>query len=238
MKNFMLSLCIFSGAIISSYSQEATYGLTAGVNYAMGGQVTGKSSGGIYTDDTFNATGKPGFQAGPFLEMNFHDFFLKTEVVYSYHRTEFAFPKKASTYAVKKINVPILIGFNVYDSFGVFFGPAYSHMLSATLEGKEFTEKEPVQIFGEDIQNQTTPINIQIGARYDFRRFGLDIRYEHNLSSAEPEHIDIYHDAPGYYGINRATVDDARLSQIILSVTYKIGGPGVNRRRGGWSYRR
>lgn len=220
MKGFILGLCLIFVTVTSISAQELGYGLTGGVNYAMGGQITGISSGGLYTDDTFKAEPQVGFHGGAFLQVNFGKFFIRPEVIYTAIETEFPFPVNPSTYSVEKLDIPLLFGYNIFGPLDVYAGPVYSNIMSSTLMGNESTA--PIVV-------QNSPINAQIGAKVEFGRFGLDLRYEHTLSSAEPQELDIVNDD---YGINRATFDDARLNQIILSIIFKIGGPGLNEGRG------
>lgn len=219
MKKIVLSLCLVFGVISFSFSQELSYGLKGGINYAMGGQITGISSGGLYTDDTFEASGQIGFHGGAFLQVNFGNFFVRPEVVYSSLETQFDFPNSPSTYSVETFTVPLLVGYNIFGPLDLYAGPVYSNILNASLMGNE-AEGEIV------VQN--TPINGQVGAKVEFGRFGIDVRYEHSLSTADPYPIDIVNSD---YGVNRATFDDTRLNQIIVSVIFKIGGPGLNVRR-------
>lgn len=219
MKNILFGiLCIFGG-IFSGFSQELSYGLKGGINYTMGGQITGNSSNGIYYDGTVEGSGQIGFHGGAFLQVNFGKFFVRPEIVYTTIKSEFEFPEDASTYAVEKFDIPLLLGYNVYGPVDVFAGPVYSNILSSTLEGNE--SEEPIVV-------QNSPINFQAGVKVEFGRFGVDVRYEHTLSSAEVQQLDILNSE---YGINRATFDDARLNQIIVGVIFKLGGPGLNERR-------
>lgn len=220
MKNYVLVLCIAFGAFSSSYSQEFSYGFKGGINYALGGQITGISSGGIYFDGTVEGTPEIGFHGGAFVQVDFGKFFVRPEVVYVSLKSEFDFPIKPSTYSVEKVNVPLLFGYNVYGPFDVYAGPVYSNILTSRLMGDESPDP---------IVAQNSPINLQAGAKVEFGRFGLDLRYEHSLSTVETQQVDIVNSE---YGINLADFEDARLNQIVLSVIFKLGGPGLNERRG------
>lgn len=216
MKKYILSFCILCGLFTTAYSQDFSYGLKAGVNYTMGGPITGIDSGEGYFAETVEASGSVGFHGGVFLEIGFNRFFVRPEVVYATLETEYDFPIQPSTYAVERFSMPLLVGYNAYGPLDIYAGPVYSNVMNATLEGEEFLN--PIIV-------QNSPINAQVGAKVEFGRFGLDIRYEHSLSTAEELSLDIEN---ADYGINKATFNDARLNQIIVSIIFKIGGPGLN----------
>lgn len=219
MKKIILGLGIFFSLISSAYSQEFSYGLKGGVNYSMGGQITGESSGVGNWDETLEGTPAIGFHGGVFAQVNFGKFFIRPEVVYTSLELDFEFPTKTSTYSVQKFDIPLMIGYNVWGPLDVYAGPSYSNILDSSLMGNEL--EAPIVV-------QNTPINAQAGAKVEFGRFGLDVRYEHSLSTAEVQDLDIVRSE---YGVNRAYFDDARINQIIVSVIFKIGGPGLNERR-------
>ncbi|NJW53519.1 porin family protein [Salinimicrobium oceani] len=219
MKKCIVGLGIFFSLISSAFSQEFSYGLKGGVNYSMGGQITGESSGVGNWDETIEGTPAYGFHGGVFGQVNFGKFFIRPEVVYTSLELDFEFPEKTSTYSVQKFDIPLMIGYNVWGPLDIFAGPSYSNILDSALMGNEL--EDPIVV-------QNTPINAQIGAKVEFGRFGIDVRYEHSLSNAEVQNLDIVRSE---YGVNRAYFDDARINQLIVGVIFKIGGPGLNERR-------
>ena len=219
MKNSFFALIFIFGGISLGFSQELSYGLKGGINYTMGGQITGIDSGGGQFSGTVEGSGEVGFHGGAFLQVNFGNFFVRPEVVYTSIESTFDFPIQPAAYSVEKFDIPFLLGYNVYGPVDVFAGPVYSNILNSRLEGEEVLNTIVVQ---------NSPINFQVGAKVEFGRFGIDIRYERTLSQAEPQGLDIIN---AEYGINRATFDDSRLNQIIVGVILKLGGPGLNQRR-------
>ncbi|WP_029035365.1 outer membrane beta-barrel protein [Salinimicrobium terrae] len=227
MKKYLLSLIIILAATVSSFSQTTfSYGLKGGINYSMGGEIQGESSGEGYWDGIAEGEGAIGFHGGIFAQVNFGNFFIRPEVVYNSLTQEFAIPlrEENTEYSVQTFTIPLLVGYNIYGPLDIYAGPVYSNVLDAKLFGEE-TERLIV------VQN--TPINAQIGTKAEFGRFGLDIRYEHSLSNAERQNLEM--DNKGVFGgaggANRAYFEDARLNQVIVSLIFKIGGPGLNERR-------
>ncbi len=229
---FLVVLMLFS---FSGFSQEFGYGygVKGGVNYAMGGQITGSDSSLDYWGGTAQGEGGIGYHGGAYLQLNFGRFLIRPEVVYNSLKQNFDIPLRESftSFNVETITVPLLIGYKIFGPFEIYTGPVYSNVMDAKLEGLESAERT--------ILVQNTPINVQAGAKFEFGRFGLDIRYEHSLSKEERQNLSFNNNYFGGRngGANKGWFDDSRLNQIILSATFKIGGSGLNvRRRSGSCY--
>ncbi|MCX2837457.1 outer membrane beta-barrel protein [Salinimicrobium sp. MT39] len=219
MKKYLLGLFFILTTVSICFSQELSYGLKAGVNHPMGGEIVGLQNNYAFQKNTSEAEGNLGFHGGIFLQVDFGKFFVRPEVVYTSLDTEFTFIEETSIYSVQKFDIPLLVGYNIWGPIDIYAGPVYSNILDATLEGEEFLN--PIVV-------QDTPINAQAGVKVEFGRFGLDLRYERSLSSAELQRLDF---GEGYNEINEAEFTDSRLNQIIVGVIFKIGGPGLNERR-------
>ena len=210
----------------ASNAQEFSFGIKGGPSYVMGGQITGRVGGGTDFGGTVEADSKFKYHGGGFFEVRFNKFLLRPELIYSAMETEFGFPTRPSTYAVEKISVPLLFGYNVWGPVDIYAGPAYQKILDATLEGNE--ADQPVVV-------QNSPLAAQAGIKAAFGRFELDLRYDRTLASKEPYIINIVNRGDDGYGINTADFDDSRLNQILLSISFKIFDSAANpgRRKGG-----
>lgn len=211
-------------------AQEFKFGLKGGINKTFGGQITGIQSTNQYTGDTFNAEGEIGFHGGLWAELGFGKFFIRPEVMYSKLESRFDFPLRPSIYNVDLLSVPFLVGYNVWGPIDIYAGPSYNNVMDARLQGTEPIESPPLIVV------QNFPLSAQVGAKAEFGAFGIDVRYDRTLATEESQGIDIVNSD---YGINRATFDDARLHQIIVSLTIKIWDSetaGQRRRRGGSCY--
>jgi len=224
-KSFYL---LFIGLLCISMSnaQEFSFGIKGGPSYVMGGQITGITSNGINFGGTVEGDSQFKYHGGGFFEIRFDKFLIRPEVIYSAMEVEFGFPTQPSVYAVDKISVPLLFGYNVWGPVDVYAGPAYQKILDATLEGNEASDP---------VIAQNSPLAAQVGVKAAFGRFELDLRYDRSLSSAEPYVIDIEENGANGYGINLADFDDSRLNQILLSLSFKIFDSNANpgRRKGG-----
>ncbi len=230
MKRLFIILICLGGFHTGVQAQEFQFGLKGGVNKTYGGQITGIASTPVYTDDTFNAEGEIGFHGGAWVQLNFGRFFLRPEVVYSKLESRFDFPDSPAIYNVDELSVPFLAGFNIWGPLDVYAGPAYKKIMDARLEGAEPTDDPPLIVV------QNFPISAQVGAKVEFGSFGIDVRYDRTLATEETQGVDIVNST---YGINRANFDDARLNQIIVSLTIKLfdsENAGKKRRRGGSCY--
>lgn len=250
MRTYFIPLFILFGISLSS-AQQFSYGLKAGTNFTNGGEIRGNSHIDEETNEYLYWTGssqgetKAGFHGGGFLEVTFGNFFLRPELVYTSIKSEFIFPFKSSVYSIEKLDLPFLVGYNVGKIGGLYAGPVYSPMIKNRLEHKESTlikyEDHIDYVPGQSLNNPSVPLNIQLGLRSEFNQLGIDLRYEYSLAGSEPEKIDMLNQEVGTQigGINVVTVEDAGISQVILSLTYKFNrAEDSSGRRAGYSYSR
>lgn len=239
MKRIILSLLIcFAGLQTTEVeAQELKFGLKGGVNKTYGGQVTGIDSGipAEYTSDTFEAEGEIGYHGGLWAQVNFGKFFVRPEIMYSALKSRFDFPQGPSIYAVDVVSVPLLLGFNIYGPLDIYAGPAYNNILDSTIERMEPIDNPPQVVV------QNSPLNAQVGIKAEFGSFGIDVRYDHSLATREPQTgVDFVSDNRDFEvpTLNKADIDDARLNQIIVSLTLKLfdSANAGNRRKGGNCY--
>ncbi|MFD2517959.1 outer membrane beta-barrel protein [Salinimicrobium flavum] len=229
MKKYLLGLLFVLAATLTGYSQTFSYGLKGGINYSMGGEIQGNNSTLSYWDGIAEGEGALGFHGGVFGQVNFGKFFIRPEIVYSSLTQEFAIPKRDENteFNVQTFTIPVLLGYNIYGPLDIYAGPVYSNILESQIPDEELNDHIVVQ---------NTPINAQIGAKVEFGRFGVDVRYEHSLSDAERQAVDFINSEYGgnQGGANKGWFNDSRLNQVIVSLIFKIGGPGLNegRRRG------
>ena len=228
----LISLTSFSFSQMNA--QQFQVGLKGGINKTFGGQITGIDSGvpADYTSDTFEAEGEIGFHGGGWVQVNFGKFFVRPELVYSKLESRFDFPQGPTLFEVEELSVPLLIGYNIYGPLDVYGGVAYKNIISATIERIEPTDN-PAEV---TIQN--SPFSTQFGVKAQFGFIGVDVRYDYSLSTAEPYNVDFQSDNSDFDipTVNRATLDDLRLDQIIVSLTFKLwDSENKGRRRKGGS---
>ncbi|MBI6116603.1 outer membrane beta-barrel protein [Salegentibacter maritimus] len=228
MNKYFVLIFISIFCVSVSQAQEYSFGIKGGANYSMTGEIDGSSSGGAgFFDGVVEGQPKVGFHAGVFFELNFGKFFVRPEVIFNSMEMEFEFPAQNSIYAVEKLSIPLLFGYNVWGPIDVYAGPAYQNIMNATIEGTE-----PVN---QTIIVQNTPLAVQAGIKASIGRFELGVRYDRSLASQESQGLDFNN---GQYGINLTEYDDLRVNQFLLSLSFKIGDSESNtgRRRGRGCY--
>jgi len=231
-----LLICIAGIQTAVLQAQEFQVGLKGGINKTFGGEITGIASTPDYTDETFNAEGEIGFHGGIWTQVNFGKFFIRPEIVYSKLKSRFDFPQGPALYEVEELSVPVLVGYNIFGPIDIYAGAAYKNIMDATIERLEPITDPPQVVV------QNSPFSAQIGVKVEFGSFGLDIRYDRTLATKEPQvNMDFVSDNSNFDipVLNRADIDDARLNQLIVSLTVKLfdsENAGKKRRRGGNCY--
>jgi hypothetical protein len=228
-----LIICFLTFNATLLHAQEFSFGLKGGINKTYGGIITGDDAEipDEYSSATFTAVGEIGLHGGIWTQVNFGRFFIRPEIVYSKLKSRFDFPQGPRLYEVEEFSAPVLVGYNIYKPVDIYAGIAYKNILDATLEGNEPVTDTP------QIVVQNTPLSAQIGAKVEFGNFGLDVRYDHSFSSKKSQDVNIFSDWYSFPDpvMDRGVMEDARLHQIIVSLTVKLfhsKNEGKKRRRG------
>ena len=214
MKNNLL--LIFSFFVLSfSYAQEYSIGIKGGVNYYTIGDINSRG-GSIQTgkaNETFTPNKEMGTQLGAFVNIDFGKVYIRPELNVVTNKSSYDFPKKTSNWKASKIDFPILFGFKIYDPVSIYAGPTFSFFNKMTIEGaNNITEASPILY-----EKSTT--SVSLGAQVEFKRFGIDLRYEFGLKETVGEHGSNYQDfVNSAYGINIADIWSYKPSQISLSL--------------------
>jgi len=200
MKKLFVLVLIAATTVASA--QKINFGIKGGLNYGATGDITSAAS--LELDD-FEGDDKVGFHAGIFLQAKILGISLQPELVYTSLSTEF----EDSEYNVSKLDIPVLLGFNIVGPLNIKVGPSFQYILSNDFEIDDIGD---LDIDVEDPENSFT-MGYQVGAGVQLGSLGLDLRYE------------------GAFSDNSAIVDvantdfsvDTRPSQWILSLSYRFG---------------
>jgi len=204
-----LAICSFLNA------QEYAIGIKGGLNYYTIGDINSRG-GSIQTgkpDETFSPNKDVGIQYGAFLNVAFGKFFVRPEVNFVTNKNNYDFPDQNSQWKASKMDIPLLIGYKIYDPVAIYVGPSFSFFNKMTIEGaNNDTGESPIRF-------EKTTTNISFGIQVEFKRFGVDLRYELGSKETEGEHGDDYQNFhESAYGINIADIWSYKPSQISLSL--------------------
>jgi hypothetical protein len=210
---FIVILLIFFSSV---NAQEFAFGVKGGINYNNIGELYhyGDWAGANPTpvnDFYYVAEKEMGTQFGAFAMVALNKFFIRPEVNYVSLKNSYPLALKTSYWTSKKIEIPVLLGYKIFQPVSLYAGPSFSSISEMNLEGnqenlKPFTYKK-----------SSTAINA--GLLVDIGRFGFDLRYQYDNAKVEALEIDIDR---GTYGTNRGRLLEYNPSQIILSVHINI----------------
>lgn len=237
-------LTLFLLVTSSGVAQEFTYslGIKGGLNYSLGGyghELLGENQ---EIGQRYDAQSEFGFQGGVFAQANLGRLFLRPEITYSSLKTSYDFPLASTEHEVTKIDIPVLLGYNVIGPLDLYAGPVYSNIRTSEIT------LDPNGETGRVVVQGTPGVNLQAGLKFDLGRFELDFRYERTLTAAGE--LPTSHDfdpitaledgTTTFYGVEKIRLEDPRIHQLILSVSFKIFGNDFesnNRHsRGDWCY--
>jgi len=202
----LLFICAFGNA------QEYAIGIKGGLNYYnIGDIITVGSNGpqGPVAGLIFEPVKDIGFQFGAFLNVAFDKFYIRPEINFVTNKNTYDFPKQTSEWTASKIDVPILFGYKIYDPISIYICPSFSFFDNMNLEG---ANNQPYEYL---INFEKTTTSLMFGVQVEFKRFGVDLRYELGLKETVEERQDIHNSA---YGVNQADIYSYKPSQISLSL--------------------
>lgn len=201
----LLTLCS------SANSQEYAIGIKGGLNYYNIGDLNSRG-GSIQAgkpDEIFTPNNEMGTQFGAFLNVAFGKLYIRPEINFVSNKNNYDFPLKTSRWTASKINVPLLVGYKIYDPISIYVGPSFSFFSEMNLEGANNSTGE------SPINYSKNTSNLMFGIQVEFKRFGVDLRYELGLKETEEELQNIHNSA---FGTNLTDVYSYKPSQISLSL--------------------
>jgi len=191
MKNFVLIIAL-AFAVSISWSQTADgYGIKAGLNY---------NANGDYFESISAAAENPernvGYHIGIFGKIG-NSIYFRPELLYTSTKSDY----DGSEFKMKKLDAPLLVGVKVIGPLSIFGGPALQYILD--------TEFDDINI--NDVDKDIT-VGLNFGAAVNFRKIGIDLRYERGFSENEATFLD-------NNGIGTSNLD-TRPDQLILSLSF------------------
>lgn len=186
MKKLFLVVAFICGATLTSNAQ---FGVKGGLNF---------NSNGKLKEIGEDAKNKTGYHLGVFYQTKGDNFYLRPEIVYTSTKSEY---DSRGEFTMNKIDVPILVGYHVFDPISIFAGPSLQYILDTDLKGFNLN----------DAENEFT-VGVQFGAAVELGdKLTVDLRYEKGLSENLAE----------ISGLNPDRID-TRPTQLILGVALKF----------------
>ncbi len=171
-KNLLVIFLLLTFSL--SYSQDndkkLSFGVTAGFNYNSNGEYVTE---GTVTEiaSQFKSEKKTGYHGGIYIQYKFSGMYFRPEVLYT---------KTKSTYASidfdqTKLEVPLMIGFDIIKPVSLFVGPSFQYTLANEFEGFD--------VNNIDVQSDLG-VNFQAGLAIQLHsQIRVSIRYEKGVSN-------------------------------------------------------
>ena len=205
---------LFLMLCFSANAQEFAMGIRGGINQYSIGDINsrGGSIAAGQPDELFSPNKEIGYQFGIYLTVILNKFYFQPEVNYLSARNTYDFPLQTANWRTSKFEVPILIGYEVFDPVSIYVGPIISFFGDTELDGVQVTGFSDG---GPDLEKNS--FNFMIGAQFKWKRFGVDLRYEIGMTDAEEELLDIVNSS---YGVNLA--DHLPYKPNVLSLSFTV----------------
>jgi hypothetical protein len=193
LKNFILFITFASSSILISAQSESSYGIKGGLNY---------NANGDYFESISSTVEHPkkniGFHIGVFGKLG-NKLYFRPEVVYTSTKSDY----NNSYFKIQKIDAPLLVGIKILGPVSLFAGPSFQYIINS--------EFDDISI--NTIDNDVS-VGLNFGAAINFKKFGIDVRYERGFSNNEAQFL------------NNNNIDisrlDTRPSQLILSLSVAL----------------
>ncbi len=194
MRNLFFILCFAIFVPLANHAQVSQgFGLKVGLNY---------NTNGDYFNTVEMNTTKPerntGYHVGLFGKIG-QDIYFRPELIFTNTKSDY----NSDTFEMQKLDAPLLIGCNIFGPVSILAGPTLQYILDSEFEG----------IAIEDIENNFS-VGLNFGIGINFKKIGIDLRYERGFSDNEATFI-------GKNTISAGRLDsiNTRPEQFILSLS-------------------
>ena len=203
MKKIVFACLLFIGMSQMSNAQ-VQFGLKAGVNY------NSDSFKDVSNDVLDGAKSKTGYHAGMWFRVKLPvvGLYIRPEFVYTELKNDVTYDnislQRTTSFNLKKIDVPVLLGKKIFGIGNVFAGPSFQYILSSNFGLSDLS----------DVSIKNFSLGLQLGGGIEIGRLGIDVRWERSLSNNEASFVD--------NSISSNINFDARVNQIIFGLSYRL----------------
>lgn len=201
--SFLLLFVVFGNL----QAQNLQFGIQGGVNYNFSGDLKELNVLETSADDIYHsAKSVTGYHGGVWAKLNFSDFFIKPELLYTKFESEFIIDE-TETLITKKIDIPVTLGMKILGPLYVFAGPDFQYILA-----------EDFSVANTEVTYDDFTTGLHIGVGLEFDRLALDLRWDKGLAESDASIInsDI---------VNENFTLDNRPNQLVLSLHYTLTKP-------------
>ncbi|RPG56366.1 MAG: hypothetical protein EVA36_00560 [Flavobacteriales bacterium] len=182
----------------SKLHSQVNYGIKIGVNFDNIGDIKSTSS----LKNQIETASIASAHIGMFVQLQVVDIYIRPELQISQNKSDIL---SLDQIEINKVEIPILIGYNIFGPISIFTGPIFQNIIS--IKSKSLN-------FGNYTNNFT--MGLQIGSRIEFGKFGLGFRFERGFTDNEIEIL-------GNNNIDIEAYSDIRPKLWSVSLTYKLG---------------
>ena len=209
MRKVFLTILTLTFSTILSFAQ-IDWGAKAGLNYNFGGDFKEVPQGIVnsFENAIIGADDKAGFHVGLWTKIDLSGLYIRPEIVYTElnNSYESGIDNFNTDFKTRKIDVPLLIGAELFGPLHIFGGPSFQFISESNFDGEEI----------RNISTRDFTAGLQLGAGLEFGRLGVDVRWEKGFNN----------DLDGEF-LNTGINVDNRPNQIIFGLSYQFN----NRRK-------
>jgi len=172
LKKLTLVFLLLNVTVMFSQDNEKklSFGIIAGFNYNSNGEYVTEGTL-LQISEQFKSEKKTGFHGGIYIEYKFNSMYFRPEAIYT--KTKSAY--NSNIFDQTKVELPLLIGFDIVKPVSIFLGPSFQYIL--------LNEFEDVDVDNIDIESDLG-VNFQVGLAIQLHsQIRVDIRYEKGVSN-------------------------------------------------------
>lgn len=193
----IISIFLIINLAYNKLYSQINYGVKIGLNFDNIGDIKNTSSFKTNIETASIASAHIGMYA----QLKIVDLYIRPEVQISQNKSNIL---SLDQIEINKMEIPILIGYNIFGPISIFTGPIFQNIIS--IKSKSLN-------FGNYTKNFT--MGLQIGSRIDFGKFGLGFRFERGFTDNEIEIL-------GNNNIDIEAYSDIRPKLWSVSLTYML----------------